>query len=149
MVDKATNLLWIDLDISAAGKKLPSVDSYRAFVLALLQNVLENSLGNAWKFTSKRASACIESGQVHLNGTSTYFVRDNGAGFDQAHSQRLFGAFQRLHTGSEFPGSGVGLATVQRIIHRHGGRIWAGARSTRVRLSISRWPKRIRRGVAY
>jgi PAS domain S-box-containing protein len=91
----------------------------------LLQNVLENLLGNAWKFTSKRASACIEFGQVHLNGTSAYFVRDNGAGFDQAYSQRLFGAFQRLHTGSEFPGSGVGLATVQRIIHRHGGRIWA------------------------
>jgi light-regulated signal transduction histidine kinase (bacteriophytochrome) len=90
----------------------------------LLQNVLENLLGNAWKFTSKRASACIEFGQVHLNGTSAYFVRDDGAGFDQAYSQRLFGAFQRLHTETEFPGTGVGLATVQRIVHRHGGRIW-------------------------
>lgn len=91
----------------------------------LLQNVLENLLGNAWKFTSKRESACIEFGETHLNGASAYFVRDDGAGFDPAHADRLFGAFQRLHAMTEFPGTGVGLATVQRIVHRHGGRIWA------------------------
>ena len=93
--------------------------------LRLLRIVLENLLGNAWKFTSKRASATIEFGLAEENGKGTYFVRDNGAGFDSAYSDRLFGAFQRLHAANEFPGTGIGLATVQRIIHRHGGRIWA------------------------
>ena len=91
----------------------------------LLRAVLENLLSNAWKFTSKRASAHIEFGVTHEDGTMAYFVRDDGAGFDPAYSDRLFGAFQRLHSMSEFAGSGVGLATVQRIVHRHGGRIWA------------------------
>jgi PAS domain S-box-containing protein len=91
----------------------------------LLRVVLENLLGNAWKFTSKRTSAHIEFGMVSGNGTPAYFVRDDGAGFDPAYADRLFGAFQRLHTMNEFAGTGVGLATVQRIIHRHGGRIWA------------------------
>jgi PAS domain S-box-containing protein len=91
----------------------------------LLQVVLENLLSNAWKFTSKRASAHIEFGIARENGSSAYFVRDDGAGFDPAYAGRLFGAFQRLHSTAEFAGTGIGLATVQRIVHRHGGRIWA------------------------
>jgi len=91
----------------------------------LIRITLENLLGNAWKFTSKRESACIEFGRTHCDGKPTYHVRDNGAGFDPAYAGRLFGAFQRLHDKNDFPGTGVGLATVQRIIHRHGGRIWA------------------------
>jgi PAS domain S-box-containing protein len=91
----------------------------------LLRIALENLIGNAWKFSSKRESACIEFGRADCDGGATYYVRDNGAGFDQAYADRLFGAFQRLHDSADFPGTGVGLATVERIIHRHGGRIWA------------------------
>ncbi len=91
----------------------------------LLQIVLENLLGNAWKFTSKCSKPEIQVGSTQQNGEKVYFVRDNGAGFDMAYAQKLFGAFQRLHTEKEYPGTGIGLATVRRIIHRHGGRIWA------------------------
>jgi len=91
----------------------------------LVRVALQNLLGNAWKFTSKRAQAEIEFGQQFSNGNRTYFVRDNGAGFDQSYASRLFGAFQRLHAANEFPGTGIGLATVQRIVHRHGGSVWA------------------------
>jgi PAS domain S-box-containing protein len=91
----------------------------------LLRIVLENLLGNAWKFTSKLPLAHINFGKTHLNGNSAFFVRDDGAGFDPAYADRLFGAFQRLHTAAEFPGTGIGLATVQRIVRRHGGRLWA------------------------
>jgi PAS domain S-box-containing protein len=93
-----------------------------------LHVALDNLLGNAWKFTGKRETAIIEFGATNLpDGRWAFFVRDNGAGFDLAHADKLFGAFQRLHGVTEFPGTGVGLATVHRIVRRHGGRIWAEA----------------------
>jgi light-regulated signal transduction histidine kinase (bacteriophytochrome) len=91
----------------------------------LLEVVLVNLLGNAWKFTSKTEKARIEFGVTESHGKCVFFVRDNGVGFDMAYVDRLFGAFQRLHTEAEFPGTGIGLATVQRIIRRHGGEVWA------------------------
>lgn len=94
----------------------------------LLRIALENLLGNAWKFTGKSLPARIEFGAVEHEGTLAYFVRDNGAGFDMTYADKLFGAFQRLHTIEEFPGTGIGLATVQRIVHRHGGQAWAEGR---------------------
>lgn len=91
----------------------------------LLRVVIENLLNNAWKFTSKHPSARIEVSALREPKRTVYFVRDDGAGFDMAYSGNLFGPFQRLHHRSEFEGTGVGLATVQRIIHRHGGKVWA------------------------
>jgi PAS domain S-box-containing protein len=93
----------------------------------LLHVVLENLLGNAWKYTGKHPTARIEFGMVFQGDTPVYFVRDDGAGFDMAYADKLFGAFQRLHGATEFSGNGIGLATVQRIIHRHGGHVWAEA----------------------
>lgn len=92
---------------------------------AMLQAVIDNLLRNAWKFTAKKPKARIEFGTQDLEGEKVYFVRDNGAGFNMAYADRLFVAFKRLHRESDFPGIGIGLTTVQRIIHRHGGRIWA------------------------
>jgi PAS domain S-box-containing protein len=91
----------------------------------LLGILLENLIGNAWKFTARRAMAHIEFGSKEEQGQSAFFVRDDGAGFDMAHAAKLFGVFQRLHTPGEFEGIGIGLATVQRIVRRHGGRVWA------------------------
>ncbi len=91
---------------------------------ALLRIALENLIGNAWKFTSKTPQAKIEFGRCEKEGVRTYFIGDNGVGFDLQYAQRLFGPFQRLHSAKEFEGTGIGLAIVQRIIHRHGGRIW-------------------------
>jgi two-component system, sensor histidine kinase and response regulator len=91
----------------------------------LLKIALENLLQNAWKFTGKQADPRIEFGVTQTSGEPTYFIRDNGAGFEMTYAARLFGPFQRLHSQQEFPGSGIGLATVQRIIHRHGGKVWA------------------------
>jgi light-regulated signal transduction histidine kinase (bacteriophytochrome) len=132
---------WTTVDLSALAQtialELQKADSGRQveFVIAprlvvnadanLLRVVLQNLLGNAWKFTSKHAQARVEVGTMQHEGDTAYFVRDDGAGFDMAYANKLFGAFQRLHTPAEFEGTGIGLATVQRIIHRHGGRIWA------------------------
>lgn len=93
----------------------------------LLRSVLENLLGNAWKFTGKHPRARIEFGTVTRDGQSAFFVRDDGAGFKMAYADKLFKPFSRLHTQAEFEGSGIGLATIQRVIHRHGGRVWAEA----------------------
>ena len=92
---------------------------------ALLRVVLENLLANAWKFTGRREVAHIEFGVEDVDGARAYFVRDDGAGFDQSYADKLFAPFQRLHSADEFPGTGVGLATAERIVHRHGGRMWA------------------------
>jgi PAS domain S-box-containing protein len=91
----------------------------------LVQIVLQNLLDNAWKFTSKQEYASIEFGCMQRDGATAYFVRDNGVGFEMEYAGKLFGAFQRLHTSSEFEGSGIGLATVERAVRRHGGRVWA------------------------
>jgi len=87
--------------------------------------VLENLLGNAWKFTGKRSGAKIEVGCHGTDAEPVFYVRDNGAGFDADYASRLFAPFQRLHKQSEFKGTGIGLATVRRIITRHGGKVWA------------------------
>src|SRR5213075_3236433 len=92
---------------------------------SLLRAVLENLMSNAWKFTRKHPRATIEVGVTQENGRHAIYVRDDGAGFDPGHADKMFRAFQRLHSRQEFEGTGIGLATVERIVHRHGGRIWA------------------------
>jgi light-regulated signal transduction histidine kinase (bacteriophytochrome) len=91
----------------------------------LVRQVFDNLIGNAIKYSRKRTIAVIEVGQTIDCGSQTFFVRDNGAGFEMKYASRLFGAFQRLHDAREFEGTGIGLATVRRIVERHGGRIWA------------------------
>ncbi|MBX3083251.1 MAG: hypothetical protein KF716_16585 [Anaerolineae bacterium] len=93
----------------------------------LLRVVMHNLLGNAWKYTAKKPAADIKFGMLKRENNSVYYVRDNGAGFDMTYADKLFGVFQRLHNTEEFAGNGIGLATVQRIIQRHGGKIWAEA----------------------
>jgi light-regulated signal transduction histidine kinase (bacteriophytochrome) len=92
---------------------------------SLARVLVENLIGNAWKFTVNATAPRIEFGILCRDGTPVLYVHDNGAGFDMNHAAKLFAPFQRLHTVAEFPGTGIGLATVQRIVHRHGGRIWA------------------------
>jgi PAS domain S-box-containing protein len=91
----------------------------------LARSLVENLVANAWKFTGKTQTPRVAVGAEQREGARTFYVRDNGAGFDMTYAERLFAPFQRLHSTAEFPGTGVGLATVQRIVHRHGGRIWA------------------------
>ena len=93
----------------------------------MLQQAFANLLSNAVKYTRGRECVVIEVDQMTIDGEAVIYVRDNGAGFDSRHASKLFGAFQRFHTAEEFEGTGVGLATVQRIIRKHGGRIWAEA----------------------
>jgi len=91
----------------------------------LVEIILENLLGNAWKFTTKTSDPQIALGSIVKDGQTTFYVKDNGAGFDEAYAERLFAPFQRLHSEGEFPGTGIGLATVRRVVERHGGRVWA------------------------
>jgi light-regulated signal transduction histidine kinase (bacteriophytochrome) len=93
----------------------------------LIAIVLENLLGNAWKYTGKRTNAQIVFGQENKGAETVFSIRDNGAGFDMSYAHKLFAPFQRLHRDVEFEGTGIGLAIVQRIVSRHGGRIWAEA----------------------
>jgi light-regulated signal transduction histidine kinase (bacteriophytochrome) len=93
--------------------------------LRLTEVVLSNLFENAWKFTSKTKDARIEFGAVQKDGKNIYYVKDNGAGFDQGYASKMFQPFQRLHSEKEFPGTGIGLTIVERIIESHGGRIWA------------------------
>ncbi len=140
---RGTGLMRADVDLSAQAVEIS--DALRAaspgraveFDIAegmkargdprLLRVVLENLLGNAWIFTARREPARIAFRRCDIAGEIAYFVRDNGAGFDMAYAGKLFGAFQRLHDAREYPGNGIGLAIVQRVIARHGGRIWAEA----------------------
>ncbi len=112
-------------DLSRQAEFVISTDIQSEGDAHLLRIALENLLGNAWKYTSRTPQPRIEFGCAQHDGDRAYFVRDNGAGFDMRYADKLFGAFQRLHSAGEFEGSGIGLATVQRIIHRHGGRVWA------------------------
>lgn len=137
-----TSLLWESVDLSAMAEtvlngyrerepdRVAQFDIQPGLVVQgdprLLQRVLDNLLGNAWKFSGQQPQTCIAFGrETDPGGQTVYFVRDNGAGFDMAYAEKLFGAFQRLHTESEFSGTGIGLATVHRIVTRHGGRVWA------------------------
>lgn len=113
---------------SEPGRKVAFEIAPQVFALGdetLLGTLLENLLGNAWKYTAKHDSARIEFGVLDLGLERAFFVRDDGAGFDPAHAGKLFAPFQRLHSGADFPGTGVGLALVRRIVERHGGRTWA------------------------
>lgn len=116
-----------DLHKTDPGRIVESVIAPRCFAdgdAALLKIAMENILGNAWKYTGRKPSARIEFGSMETAEGRTFFVRDNGCGFDTRYVHKLFGAFQRLHTLQEYPGTGVGLASVQRVIRRHGGKVW-------------------------
>lgn len=135
----ALNIARVDISALAAGvaDELQRAQPQRRVTFRIAQGIrvtgdpdlikvaLENLLGNAFKFTAKKEEAVIEFGEVEVEGERACFVRDNGAGFDMAYRGKLFGTFQRLHPEKEFPGTGIGLSLVQRIVQRHNGRIWA------------------------
>jgi two-component system sensor kinase len=130
MAELARNAFEEQRAIGAAGRDL----SFHQGILPpaygdkrLVTQVFQNLLANAIKFSRNRTDATIEVGHKPGYGEDIYFVRDNGVGFDMNHAQKLFGTFQRLHAATEFEGSGIGLATVRRIIERHGGKVWAEA----------------------
>lgn len=119
-----------ELQVSEPSRRVECVIAPHAIVtadLTLMRVVISNLLQNAWKFTNHHSCARIEFGIIKQDEWPVYFIRDDGAGFDMTYSSMLFGVFQRLHNTHEFPGTGIGLATVQRAIHRHGGRVWAEA----------------------
>jgi signal transduction histidine kinase len=136
-----TEMKQLPIDLSALAesvwKELEAAEPHRAVAFTLerglmvagdrrlLRVALRHLLANARKFTGACPDARVEVGKRDCDGEAVFFVRDNGAGFNQAYADRLFSPFQRLHAANEFPGSGMGLATVQRVIHRHGGRVWA------------------------
>jgi light-regulated signal transduction histidine kinase (bacteriophytochrome) len=138
-----SDLLRTTLDLSAMAESVIQVlragSSERVVVVdvmpgmkanadeTLMRNVMENLLGNAWKYTSKTPAAQISFGVLPQDSKTVYFVRDNGVGFDMKYADKVFGTFQRLHPVEEFEGQGIGLATVKRIIRRHGGEIWFDA----------------------
>ncbi|WP_435627189.1 MASE3 domain-containing protein [Candidatus Ferrigenium straubiae] len=111
----------------------------------LMRIVMDNMLGNAWKYTGKKAEAEIEFGKCTIDGEEVFFVRDNGDGFNMDYVHKLFGTFQRLHGADEFEGSGIGLATVQRIIHRHNGRVWAEGKEGQGATFYFTLPQRVRK----
>jgi signal transduction histidine kinase len=116
------------LDNAGSARKVDFMVQPDVFIYAddiLMDVVIANLIGNAWKYTEKKAHARIEFGKTRINDEAVYFVRDNGIGFDMKYANKLFGAFQRLVGYDEYPGTGIGLATVLRVISRHGGRIWA------------------------
>jgi light-regulated signal transduction histidine kinase (bacteriophytochrome) len=116
---------FADATIGVGGEVVLQDHLYAQVDFRLARALVQNLLGNAWKFTCKVASARIEFGATAKDGDLIFFVCDNGAGFDMAFASKLFVPFQRLHTVDESPGTGLGLATVQRIVRRHGGRVWA------------------------
>jgi PAS domain S-box-containing protein len=145
---------WIDLSAvaraSAAQLSATEPDRHMTLLIEedlwaradpqLTRSLFDNLLGNSWKFTGKVPKAEIELGSIESNGERTLFIRDNGAGFDMAHASKLFAPFQRVHSAAEFPGTGIGLATVQRIVQRHGGRIWAEGRVGAGATFFLTWP---------
>jgi two-component system sensor histidine kinase/response regulator len=127
-LSKLAQTISLDLRLREPGRKVTFNIAEGGVVngdAKLLRVVLDNLVGNAWKYSGKRADAVIEFGMLDQGREKVYFVRDNGVGFDMAYADRLFAAFERLHDSEEFEGIGIGLVTVQRIIQRHGGRIWA------------------------
>jgi light-regulated signal transduction histidine kinase (bacteriophytochrome) len=120
--------IFVRLREAATGRRVEVIiqESLMAYAdPGLMEIDISNLIGNAWKFTSKNGNARIEFGTIKQDGKTVYFIKDNGAGFEQKYVDRMFQPFHRLHSASEFDGTGIGLAIVERIIQRHGGDIWA------------------------